>query len=124
LIINIYGGDSGSFNLYEDEGDSLDYSIGKFGRTPITFTENEGNYQICIGQTVGKFKGQLEKRGYILKLHNLSMPKTIKVNDSLLTQKQKDLKGEGWLSDERENIVIIELDRKSIRKSVKLTIAM
>jgi alpha-glucosidase (family GH31 glycosyl hydrolase) len=124
LIINIYGGDNGSFNLYEDDGDSLDYSVGKFGLTPITFTEDKGNYQISIGRTEGKFKGQLEKRGYVVKLHNLSMPKTIKVNDSLLTQKQKDLKGEGWLSDERENIVIIELDRKSIRKSVKLTIAM
>jgi alpha-glucosidase (family GH31 glycosyl hydrolase) len=123
LIIDIYGGDNGSFNLYEDDGDSLDYSVGKFGRMPITFTEDAGYYHICIGQTEGKFKGQLEKRGYVVKLHNLSTPKTIKLNESLLTQKQKDVKGEGWFRDGKENTVVIELDRKSIRKLIKLTVA-
>jgi alpha-glucosidase (family GH31 glycosyl hydrolase) len=123
LIIDIYGGDNGSFNLYEDDGESLDYNAGKFSRTPITFTENKDNYQICIEPTQGKFKGQLEKRGFILKLHNVSIPKSVKLNETLLTQKQKDVKGDGWLRDGKEKIVVIELNKRPIRKLIKLSIA-
>lgn len=122
LIIDIYGGANGSFNLYEDDGESLDYLVGKFARTPITFTEDKGNYQICIGQTEGRFKGQLQKRGFILKLHNISNPKSVKLNDTLLAKKQNTIKGEGWYRDAKENVVIIELDKKPIRKQIKLTL--
>ena len=46
------------FNLYEDDGTSLDYRAGAYAWTPLRFVpEKAGNYTLSIGPAQGKFQG-------------------------------------------------------------------
>jgi alpha-D-xyloside xylohydrolase len=60
LEIRIYKGANGSFNLYEDEGDSYNYE--KEIYSTINFTWNETDKTLIIGERKGSFPGMLENR--------------------------------------------------------------
>ena len=60
LEIRIYKGASGSFSLYEDEGDSYNYEAGKY--TTIPFSWQEKHQTLVIGERSGSYPGYLKKR--------------------------------------------------------------
>ncbi len=60
LEIRIYPGANGSFQLYEDEGDSYRYEQGKF--STITFQWDDQTQTVKIGSRRGTFNGCLKKR--------------------------------------------------------------
>lgn len=60
LEIRVYKGESGTFNLYEDEGDNYNYETGKY--TIIPFKWDEKMQTLNIGSLQGGFFGALAKR--------------------------------------------------------------
>lgn len=60
LTLWVYTGADGSFALYEDEGDNLNYEDG--ARTLIPFTWNEAERTLTIGPREGEFQGMLRDR--------------------------------------------------------------
>ncbi|HEY9111817.1 MAG TPA: DUF5110 domain-containing protein, partial [Rhodanobacteraceae bacterium] len=80
LIVNVYGSGNGKFDLYEDDGISLDYDK-SHALTPMRYTREPGGaHRIVIGPTRGAFAGQVQRRSYTLQIHGINRPVSIAVD--------------------------------------------
>lgn len=113
LIVNIYGSGKGSFNMYEDDGVSLDYKKGQYAWTRMTYLTNNTSRQVAIGPTKGSFKGQVQKRSYLIHIHDINKPTSVSVNG-------KNFKKWNW--DAKMSTVVIDLPMQSIRDKVTVVI--
>ncbi|MGN6789071.1 MAG: TIM-barrel domain-containing protein, partial [Rhodanobacteraceae bacterium] len=81
LIVNVYGSGSGEFNLYEDDGVSLEYQKHRYALTPVRYTrEDDGVHRIVIGPSTGSFAGQAQRRSYELRIHGIGRPAAVSVD--------------------------------------------
>jgi alpha-D-xyloside xylohydrolase len=62
IEIRVYKGQSGSFTLYEDEGDTYDYENGQYAQIPLSWDETA--QQLTIGARTGSFTGMLASRTF------------------------------------------------------------
>jgi alpha-D-xyloside xylohydrolase len=62
LELRIYPGADGSFTLYEDEGDNLNYEMGSCAVIPIAW--DEASRTLTIGKRRGGFPGMLKERTF------------------------------------------------------------
>jgi alpha-D-xyloside xylohydrolase len=62
LTLYVYTGESGRFDLYEDDGLSLGYERGEFARIPITYEEATG--RLTIGKRAGAYPGMASHRAF------------------------------------------------------------
>ncbi len=63
IEIHIYKGADGSFELYEDDGETLDYERGLFSRIPLVWKNKENT--LVIGKKEGEF-GENERDFYVI----------------------------------------------------------
>jgi hypothetical protein len=83
LTLRVYTGADGSFALYEDEGDNLDYRSGQSTTTPISYVEQEK--RLSIAPRRGAYAGAIEARAYDIEFHNMAAaPQRITVNGAAL----------------------------------------
>lgn len=83
ITLNIFPG-SGSFTLYDDDGESLSYQQGNFSTTNITVSGTN----VTIGKTEGKFTPPSRK--YLIRLHTPVKPGSVSEN-SWYNEKEKIL---------------------------------
>ncbi|MCX6143687.1 MAG: DUF5110 domain-containing protein [Ignavibacteriales bacterium] len=119
LIVDVYGSQAGSFNLYEDDGVSLDYKSGKYAWTPIVFSKS-GRNELTVGPTKGEFNGQPQARVYELRFHGVGKPASVTVNGRKADLGAKS--GEGWTWDKDKSVVIVTVEAKKIRETVKIVV--
>lgn len=62
IEVRIYGGADGSFQLYEDSGDSYDYERGQHSIIPIKWDDR--TRVLTLGSREGTFPGMIEKRTF------------------------------------------------------------
>lgn len=60
IVVYVYTGADGSFEIYEDDGLSYDYENGQWSRIPFRYDESAG--QLVIGARVGGFDGMAAER--------------------------------------------------------------
>jgi alpha-D-xyloside xylohydrolase len=60
LVLNVYTGADGSFELYEDDGVSYAFETGGWSRIPLSYDEAAGT--LTIGGRVGSFEGMATNR--------------------------------------------------------------
>jgi alpha-D-xyloside xylohydrolase len=60
LVLKVYPGANGAFELYEDEGMNNNYRRGAYSTIPISW--NDRNRTVTIGARVGTFVGMLNTR--------------------------------------------------------------
>jgi len=60
LILYVYTGKNGEFELYEDENVNYNYEKGKFSIIPFNYDEK--THTLTIGERQGEFPGMLEER--------------------------------------------------------------
>jgi len=68
---------SGTFSLYEDDGETRAYRTGAFARTPLSYTATAGaeaSIEVTLGPAAGTFDGQPAARTYLADLRGLSGP--------------------------------------------------
>ncbi len=70
LALDIHPYADSAYTLYEDDGKTTDYQLGKFSRTPITCGSSPAGCRIDIGPTTGEYIGKSAKRTYILQVHS------------------------------------------------------
>ncbi len=118
LTLDVYAGKPAEFRLYEDDGTSLGYRKGQFAWTNITFKPlgSDAN-ALTIGVPSSKFKGQVGKRRYIIKLHGLLCPDSVSVNGRKLAKLDADVQGERWAWDAKSRITTIRLTKPITTKS-------
>jgi hypothetical protein len=119
LTLDVYAGSrAAEFNLYEDDGLSLDYRAGAYSWTPLRFeSAAPGDYTLSIGPAVGEFRGQLAKRRYVARVHGLFKPDSVTLNGHKLAE--TDQEGPGWWWNARERVTAVRLPKPA---SVKGTI--
>ncbi|MDR7209876.1 alpha-D-xyloside xylohydrolase [Flavobacterium piscis] len=64
IVLYVYKGKNGSFNLYEDEGSNYNYEKGFHSSIPFSY--NEANGVLTIGERKGEFKGMLKNRKFVI----------------------------------------------------------
>ncbi|HEX6766195.1 MAG TPA: TIM-barrel domain-containing protein, partial [Polyangiaceae bacterium] len=62
VVLYVYGGADGSFELYEDDGASYAYEKGAFSRVPITW--NDAQRTLTVGAREGSYAGMLAERTF------------------------------------------------------------
>jgi alpha-D-xyloside xylohydrolase len=62
LEIRVYSGADASFTIYEDEGDSYNYEMGKYAQIPLTW--NDGAKMLTIGARTGSYAGMPTSRTF------------------------------------------------------------
>jgi alpha-glucosidase (family GH31 glycosyl hydrolase) len=112
LIINVYGGGAGRFDLYEDDGISLAYGKGEYAVTPLTHTTGNGTHHLVIGPATGSYSGQLPQRSYELHIHAAAEPASISVDGRSATPPT-------W--DAAQAMAILALPPRSIRERIEVT---
>ena len=63
MIIRIFRGNN-TFNLYEDDGETLSYQNGAYLKTPFTVNENGSTVSFIIDKAEGDATVSPEKRAY------------------------------------------------------------
>ncbi|MGH8319662.1 MAG: TIM-barrel domain-containing protein [Steroidobacteraceae bacterium] len=112
LTINVYGSGRGQFDLYEDDGISLDYERGRYALTPMTYSSAGGEHRLVIGPTRGSFAGQREVRQYRLRIHTARRPVSISVDGKHVAR---------WHWEAHDPTAYLALPAASIRQA--LTVA-
>jgi hypothetical protein len=112
LTIDVYGSGEGHFELYEDDGVSLDYERGRYALTPMRYSGARDRHRLVIGPTRGSFAGQQMRRSYSIRLHVATRPASVRVDG----KREAD-----WHWDPRHSIALLLLPMQSIRQALTLT---
>jgi alpha-glucosidase len=109
ITLDVFPGENASFNLYEDDGQSLNYLQNKFSTTAIIFTETSSQYGVKINTPKGFYKPS--KHTYVLKFHVTKKPAEILENGKPVAALQNKALDEkpGWYFKEQENVLYIKL---------------
>ena len=127
LTLQVWAGASGHFELYEDDGASLDYHDGDYALTAFDFKpypRTTGQYELELGAAKGKFAGQPGERSRQVEMHGLLKPAEVLWSGGKLTERSAPgdpVAGE-WTWDPREMVTTIALPSASIREASRLTL--
>ena len=93
LVLRAYPGNDGADNLYtlyEDDGESLEYTNGKFATTELRYKRSGNNITLMVSPANGEYKGQPKERSYTFELPSITKVKSIKVkSDRVNSEKVK-----------------------------------
>jgi alpha-glucosidase len=89
LTLDIYPSAGSAFELYEDDGLTLDYLNGKYAITRIEYRQNNDLAFVDIQSPVGEF--QLPGRSLVIKLHTDKKPSGIDINKKHVPETPKDI---------------------------------
>ena len=85
LAVYPFGGAEGTYELYEDDGKTLDHENGSFSHTLFWQRTNSTGggrqFELSIGASTGSYAGQPQHRAYLADVHGVVMkPATVLVN--------------------------------------------
>ncbi|MDZ7757903.1 DUF5110 domain-containing protein [Rhodohalobacter sp.] len=101
LILDVYGGDSGTFRLYEDDGESLDYMTGEFSTIAYRYFEGDGYATFNIGARVNDFPGRRDQTEYTIRFKFVDEPVQITANGEVISN------DEGWSYDADQRRLVL-----------------
>lgn len=108
LIVNVYGTANGAFDLYEDDGTSLDYHR-QHALTPMRYTVADGSHHLVIGPARGRFKGQVLRRSYAVRVHGIARPASVAVDGVTIRD---------WTWDAADRTATIAVPSHSVRDRI------
>jgi alpha-glucosidase (family GH31 glycosyl hydrolase) len=112
LTVDVYGDGNSRFDLYEDDGISLDYERGAYALTPMAYHTSGAAHRLVIGPTTGSFTGQRQARAYGVRIHAAHRPASITVNGTRFAH---------WHWDAQDSTAYLVLPVESIRQSLTVT---
>jgi alpha-glucosidase len=122
ITLDIFPGRDAVFELYEDDGTTLDYQQNKFSRTKISLTSSlaswSGAMRIRIDKPSGTFIPYVHS--WQVKCHLQSKPKQVKENENGLPE-SGSVNDKGWYYNSIEKTVYINTFGDS-RKSTDISI--
>ncbi|HSN09240.1 MAG TPA: DUF5110 domain-containing protein, partial [Hanamia sp.] len=113
LILQIYPGSDGEFNLLEDDGTSNDYLKGKVALTILEVTDNRSGFTLTIHPLQGNYSGMNHSRKWILKIHSGNKPKNIKVNNQ----------DTNFRYDQNTKITTVETSYRSVKDKTEFEVS-
>jgi alpha-glucosidase (family GH31 glycosyl hydrolase) len=112
LILHIYPGNNGRFNLIEDDGTSNDYLNAVYASTIIELKNSSAKFVVKINPAVGNYEGMNMSRKWILNIHCNESPKQIRLN-------RQNLK---FNYDKVTKIAVVETSQHSIKRQLKFEV--
>lgn len=113
LIVTAYPGGDGSFQLYEDDGESLGYLSGSFEWTELrSKMVDPSTWEVTIGAAAGSCPGLPENRSYQIRLAGCCPDRV-------------ELDGEeynGWKYDSNAMLTVVNVPARSRRRPVRVTV--
>jgi alpha-glucosidase (family GH31 glycosyl hydrolase) len=106
LMLHVYQGDNGSFNLIEDDGTSNDYLKDIYASTIMELKNCSNKFTLKINPIEGSYKGMSISRKWILNIHCSESPKQIRLN-------RQNLK---FNFDKVTKIVIVETSQQLVKQ--------
>lgn len=100
ITLDIFPGLNSSFNLYEDDGLSLDYQKGRFASTEIRTVIQAKSLKLIIRKPAGTYKPSVHTYLAKIRLGEAKKP-------SAVTENGKVLRG-GWRYDGKEHVLYVE----------------
>ena len=101
ITLDVFPGANHSFNLYEDDGTSLDYQDGEYAQTKIDLVSSSASLKILIAKPDGKFQTALHH--FLLKIHSDRRPTNVFENGQLINETRSN--SEGWVYDSKQKII-------------------
>lgn len=124
LIVNVFpleDGESSSYTLYEDAGNSRAYQRDEFARTELRSSEKGSELTVEIVAAKGTYKGMPTARGYEIRLPGDWPPETATVNEHPLTYTAQ--KGTwGWRFEGNTLTTIITVPRMAVTTPVTVRV--
>jgi alpha-glucosidase (family GH31 glycosyl hydrolase) len=111
LVLNVFGSGNGSFDLYEDDGLSLNYEEQHSHTVMAHEVGGDGRHRLVIEPTQGAYAGQPPARSYEVRIYADGKPSTISV----------DGRDAGtWTWDAQRRVAVVALSTHSIRDRVRI----
>lgn len=105
ITFDIYPSGESTYQLYEDDGKTLNYQNGEFARTKISCSENIQTVKIEIGVSEGKF--QVSDRNYSLQVHLSRKPVSVFLGAKQISN---------WKYDTKTGILELIVPKKASEK--------
>lgn len=115
LVITCYPGGDGAYDLYEDDGETLDYQANGHATIPFEQEVTRQGRKIVIGPCEGKFNGFLRRRPVELRLPGIVAAKSVRVDGKLLKWSYRPA-ANCWCYDGNSATVIITLGKVDLAK--------
>ncbi|MFI1772381.1 TIM-barrel domain-containing protein [Thalassobellus citreus] len=90
IVLYVYQGQDGTFELYEDENVNYNYEKGSFAKIPFHYSEADKT--LTIGERQGQFKGMLSNRKFIVVAVNKDNPEAFEYDATGITIKYNGTK--------------------------------
>ena len=116
VTLNVAGGGSGSYSLFEDAGDGH----GSSATTTVDYTEKSGVRTLTIGGARGHFAGQVSDREWTARLLNAARPTQVRVGGRTLGEAAT---GEGWTYDAAARVLTVRLASRPTAARTTLTVS-
>ncbi len=111
LAIDIYGDGNNRFDLYEDDGVSLEYESHRYAVTPMRYRTSADHHELIIGPTTGSFAGQDPQRKYEVRIHTAHRPAAVSVDGR---------RSDRWRWEARDSTAYLTLPVESIRHALEV----
>lgn len=112
LLLHVYPGTDGAFNLLEDDGSSNDYLKGIYASTKMKLSNSPGKLLLQIDAVEGDYAGMKQKRKWIINVHSDKKPAQVKLNNHVVKFKYCI----------NENAVLVETKWLPVTKKMQLEI--
>ena len=121
IKLDIYPGKDASFELYEDDGKSMEYQEGTYALTSINTTSTDKEVTVSVAKSEGSF--QLPDRSYLMQIHMESAPKSVSVNTKSLNKLSTWNNGsaKGWYFDSSKKLLYIHPE---MSKNKEITVSI
>jgi hypothetical protein len=124
LIVNVLpldAGQSSSYSLYEDSGDSRAFQRGEFARTEINTSEKSNELIVTVAPAKGSYKGMPTARGYELRLVGGWPPTSVTANGRSLASAPKG-GAIGWRYEGNTLTTVITIPPVSVSEQVTVRV--
>jgi alpha-glucosidase (family GH31 glycosyl hydrolase) len=102
LILDIYGGNSGTFRLYEDDGETMGYQSGEFSTIAYRYFEGDDYLTFNIGAQVNQFPERRDQTEYTIRFKFVDKPAQITANGEIISD------DEAWIYDAGQRQLLLK----------------
>jgi alpha-glucosidase (family GH31 glycosyl hydrolase) len=124
LIVNVFPlqqGQSSSYKLYEDAGDTQAYTAGQEAWTSLTSVRSDDDTEIKIPPVEGGYPGMAHTRSYEIRLPADWPPSSVTVNGEFLPYEPNPAK-KGWRFEGNTLTTVISTDSFAVDTAVTVSI--
>ena len=120
LTLKIYPEKESSFELYQDDGWTMDYKEGEYAITQINCKENGDKVKVKVSSPEGDY--EVNKRKHNFQLHSATSPSEIKIDGQNIeivhdsSEYKNANEAVGWYNSEENLLYVKTVDSKMDRK--------